>query len=108
MTEPSAASLAFRDARVLDGSGRPPFTASVRVADGRIDAISDGPLDADRVVDLDGSYLAPGFIDMHAHSELRLFERPEAEEKLTQGITTEVLGQDGVSVAPVPPTLTDE
>ena len=108
MTEPSAASLAFRDARVLDGSGRPPFTASVRVADGRIDAISDGPLDADRVVDLDGSYLAPGFIDMHAHSELRLFEHPGAEEKLTQGITTEVLGQDGVSVAPVPPTLTDE
>ncbi|WP_137684644.1 N-acyl-D-amino-acid deacylase family protein [Haloarcula mannanilytica] len=108
MTEPSAASIAFRDARVLDGSGRPPFTASVRVADGRIDAISDAPLDADRVVDLDGSYLAPGFIDMHAHSELRLFEHPGAAEKLTQGITTEVLGQDGVSVAPVPATLTDE
>jgi N-acyl-D-amino-acid deacylase len=108
MTEPSAASIAFRDARVLDGSGRPPFTASVRVADGRIDAISDAPLDADRVVDLDGSYLAPGFIDMHAHSELRLFEYPGAEEKLTQGVTTEVLGQDGVSVAPVPATLTAE
>jgi len=108
MTEPSAASIAFRDARVLDGSGRPPFTASVRVADGRIDAISDDSLDADRVVNLDGSYLAPGFIDMHAHSELRLFEHPGAEEKLTQGITTEVLGQDGVSVAPVPADLTDE
>jgi len=53
MTELSAASIAFRDARVLDGSGRPPFTASVRVADGRIDAISEAPLAADRVVDLD-------------------------------------------------------
>jgi len=45
---------------------------------------------------------------MHAHSELRLITNPSAEEKLTQGITTEVLGQDGVSVAPVPEDMKTE
>lgn len=108
MPTASGASIAFQNARVLDGSGRPAFTANVRVADGRIDKISDDPLDADRGVDLAESYLAPGFIDMHAHSDLRLFEHPDAEEKVTQGITTEVLGQDGVSVAPVPADMQDE
>ncbi|MBV0902779.1 N-acyl-D-amino-acid deacylase family protein [Haloarcula salina] len=108
MTTASSTSLAFRDARVLDGSGAAAFAGSVRVANGRIDEISDEPLDAERVIDLGGAYLAPGFIDMHAHSELRLFEHPEAPEKLTQGITTEVLGQDGVSVAPIPADLTAE
>jgi len=58
-------------------------------------------MDAGRIVDVDGSYLAPGFVDMHTHSELRLLNRPGASEELTQGVTTEVLGQDGVSVAPV-------
>lgn len=108
MTTPSGASVVFRNARILDGSGRPAFDADVRVADGRIETVSEDPLDADRVIDVDGSYLAPGFIDMHAHSDLRLFDHPDAEEKVTQGITTEVLGQDGVSVAPVPADLQAE
>ncbi|WP_135822097.1 N-acyl-D-amino-acid deacylase family protein [Halostella litorea] len=101
-------SIEFRNARVLDGSGRPPFSAHVLVADGRVRRVGEDPAGADREVDLDGSYLAPGFVDMHAHSELRLFDHPGAAEKLTQGITTEVLGQDGVSVAPVPADLKAE
>ncbi len=100
--------IEFRNARVLDGTGSGPVTATVSVADGRIRRVSDEPGGGDRVIDLEGSYLAPGFIDMHSHSDLRLFDRPDATEKLTQGITTEVLGQDGISVAPVPPALKDE
>lgn len=102
MSARTGESLEFRNARVLDGSGRPAFAAHVYVVDGRIRRISDDPGGADRVIDVDGSYLAPGFIDMHAHSDLRLLQTPGAQEKLTQGITTEVLGQDGVSVSPVP------
>ncbi|WP_435181186.1 N-acyl-D-amino-acid deacylase family protein [Halorussus sp. AFM4] len=78
------------------------------VTDGRIQRIADDPIGVEHVIDLDGAYLAPGFVDMHAHSDLRLLHRPGAEEKLTQGITTEVLGQDGVSVAPVPADLKSE
>jgi len=98
----AASSLELQNARLLDGTGGPSRRAHVTVADGRIRRIGSEPAGDDRELDLDGSCLAPGFIDMHAHSELRLLENPAAVEKVTQGITTAVLGQDGVSVAPVP------
>jgi N-acyl-D-amino-acid deacylase len=93
--------LELQNARIVDGSGGEVFEASICIADGRIRRISSEAGGADREIDVDGSYLAPGFVDMHAHSELRLFSHPGAAEKLTQGITLEVGGQDGVSVAPV-------
>ncbi|WP_254525537.1 N-acyl-D-amino-acid deacylase family protein [Natrinema caseinilyticum] len=108
MSSLTTESIEFRNARVVDGSGGDADTATVLVDDGRIRRIADEPAGADREIDLEGSVLAPGFIDMHAHSELRLFERPDAAEKITQGVTTEVLGQDGVSVAPVPAALKAE
>lgn len=95
-------SLELQNVRLLDGSGGSSSLAHVLIADGRIQRIGTDPAGGDRELDLDGSCLAPGFIDMHAHSELRLLNKPAAVEKLTQGITTVVLGQDGVSVAPVP------
>ena len=101
MSASSNESLELRRARVLDGSGRGAFTAHVLIEGGRIRRVGDDPAGADREIDLGGSYLAPGFIDMHSHSDLRLLHAPGAEEKVTQGITTEVLGQDGVSVSPV-------
>ncbi|WP_330633499.1 N-acyl-D-amino-acid deacylase family protein [Halocatena halophila] len=108
MSRSDDTSIEFQNATVCDGSGGPRFTANVTVTDGIIQRIGTDPGNGDRVIDLDGSVLAPGFIDMHAHSDLRLFEHPEATEKLTQGITTEVLGQDGVSVAPTPASLRSE
>ena len=94
-------SIELQSVTLLDGTGGPSRQASVRISDGIIDRIGAEPAGADRELTLSGSCLAPGFIDMHAHSELQLFSTPGAPEKLTQGITTEVLGQDGVSVAPV-------
>ena len=108
MTISSDGSLEFQNATILDGSGRPGFSGHVLVSGSEIRRIGDEPAGADREIDLGGSYLAPGFIDMHAHSDLRLFDTPEAGEKLTQGVTTEVLGQDGISVAPVPADLREE
>jgi N-acyl-D-amino-acid deacylase len=100
--------LEFQDATVVDGSGDAAFDAHVLVADGHVARVGETPAGADRTVDASGLHLAPGFVDMHAHSELRLLDRPEATEKVTQGVTLEVMGQDGVSVAPVPDEHRDE
>ncbi|MCT2583841.1 N-acyl-D-amino-acid deacylase family protein [Actinophytocola gossypii] len=92
--------LVFRGASVVDGTGAPAFASDVRVRDGRIAELGHG-LSGTRVVDAGGLVLAPGFIDMHAHSDLRLLAEPEHLAKVAQGVTLEVLGQDGLSYAPV-------
>ncbi|MHB9759139.1 N-acyl-D-amino-acid deacylase family protein [Streptomyces sp. BYX5S] len=97
--------LVIRDARVIDGSGSPSYRADVVVTDGRIAEIhaeGDGPRPtALRTVDADGLALSPGFIDMHAHSDLAVLRDPDHTAKAAQGVTLEVLGQDGLSYAPV-------
>lgn len=90
----------IRNATVVDGSETPRYRADVLLADGRIAAIGEEG-HADRVLDADGLVLTPGFIDMHAHSDLAVLLDPAHEAKLTQGVTTELLGQDGLSYAPV-------
>ncbi|MFG2093646.1 amidohydrolase family protein [Streptomyces sp. NPDC048612] len=96
----------FRDVRVIDGSGGPSYRADVALSGGRIAEIhraSDGGRrpGAAHVVEGQGLALSPGFIDMHAHSDLALLRDPAHEAKAAQGVTLEVLGQDGLSYAPV-------
>ncbi|MEA5387912.1 hypothetical protein VB773_18740 [Haloarculaceae archaeon H-GB2-1] len=94
----------FVGARVVDGTGAPWYRGSVGVEDGEITVVEQRPdpdLDAAERVDVDGYVLCPGFIDTHSHSDLRLFEDPTLAPKTRQGITTEVLGQDGFSMAPL-------
>lgn len=100
--------LVIRDAEVVDGSGGDSYRADVAVADGRITAIvkeaaAAGCLrpTATRVLDAEGLVLSPGFIDMHAHSDLALLRDPDHSAKVAQGVTLEVIGQDGLSYAPV-------
>ncbi|MFH8593775.1 amidohydrolase family protein [Streptomyces rimosus] len=95
-----------RDVRVIDGSGIPSYRADVALDGGRIAEIrresDSGPRPgAARVVDGAGLALSPGFIDMHAHSDLALLRDPAHEAKAAQGVTLEVIGQDGLSYAPV-------
>ncbi|MGW2546192.1 N-acyl-D-amino-acid deacylase family protein [Kitasatospora sp. NPDC001574] len=97
---PGAREVVFKGATVIDGTGAERYRADVRIADGVIAEIGRG-VDGARVVDADGLVLAPGFIDMHAHSDLALLLEPEHPAKVTQGVTCEVLGQDGLSYAPV-------
>ncbi|MDX2649643.1 D-aminoacylase [Streptomyces sp. PA03-1a] len=93
--------LAIRGATVVDGSGATPaYRADVRVVDGRVTEIGT-VRGARRTLDARGLVLAPGFIDMHAHSDLALLTDPAHEAKAAQGVTLEVLGQDGLSYAPV-------
>jgi N-acyl-D-amino-acid deacylase len=94
--------MVFRGASVVDGSGAPRFLADVGIAQGRIAAIEPpGTVSATRVIDATDLVLAPGFIDMHSHSDLRLLAEPDHLAKVSQGVTLEVLGQDGLSYAPV-------
>ncbi|MFE3248978.1 amidohydrolase family protein [Streptomyces sp. NPDC059209] len=99
--------LVIRDVTVVDGTGQDSYRADVGVTDGRIAGIrrhgpGAGPaLSGARVVDAAGLALAPGFIDMHAHSDLALLRDPDHSAKAAQGVTLEVIGQDGLSYAPV-------
>ncbi|MFE1862189.1 N-acyl-D-amino-acid deacylase family protein [Streptomyces anandii] len=100
--------LAIRDADVVDGTGEPSYRADVAVKDGRIVSIvKEAALAgcqrprAVRELDAEGLVLAPGFIDMHAHSDLALLRDPDHSAKAAQGVTLEVIGQDGLSYAPV-------
>jgi len=94
--------LLFKDARIFDGTGCPWFRGDLAVEGRRIAAV--GKLDgaaAKRVIVADGLALAPGFIDIHSHSDTSILVNPGAESKIRQGVTTEVVGQCGASAAPL-------
>src|SRR5262249_11448204 len=89
---------------VVDGSGAPAYRADVGVSGEAIAAIGDlGEADAARVIDAAGLVVAPGFIDPHTHAEGALLTDPGHPMGLRQGITTEFLGIDGMSYAPLSP-----
>ncbi|SEO95009.1 N-acyl-D-amino-acid deacylase family protein [Propionispora vibrioides] len=96
--------ILIKNGRLADGSGRSLFPADVVIEGERLACIS--PVgregDFDRVIEAEGLVVAPGFIDTHSHSDLAVLLNPVLEPKLCQGITTEVLGQDGISLAPLP------
>ncbi|OLZ70843.1 N-acyl-D-amino-acid deacylase [Streptomyces sp. IMTB 2501] len=100
--------LVIRDADVVDGSGDASYRADVVLDGGRIVSIVKEAAAAGcqrpsavRELDAEGLVLSPGFIDMHAHSDLALLRDPDHSAKAAQGVTLEVLGQDGLSYAPV-------
>ncbi len=95
--------LIVKNARIIDGSGAPAFEGTVAVTGDRIAAVErEIPSHlAAEVVDASGMILAPGFIDAHGHSEMSLLARPSADGKLSQGITTEIAGNCGLSLFPV-------
>ncbi len=87
---------------VLDGTGKPGFRADVGVTGETIEAIGDlSQAETRRVIDATGFAVSPGFIDSHAHSDGVLLLDPQHANGLRQGVTTEILGQDGLSYAPL-------
>lgn len=94
--------LLIKNARIIDGTGAPAYLGAVGVKDGRI-VMAHGTEDAAQVIDAAGRCLVPGFIDSHSHTDLMIGSHDSHIFKTNQGITTEVVGQCGLSVAPIDP-----
>jgi N-acyl-D-amino-acid deacylase len=96
--------ILIRGGLVLDGSGAAGKPADLAIRGGRIAAVGIGlPPDAAKVIDAEGLAVAPGFIDIKTHSDFTLPINPKAESKVRQGVTTEIIGHCGFSVAPALP-----
>ncbi len=96
--------LLIRNGRVIDGTGLPWFRADVGIAGDRIAAVGQlGNAQAKQTIDAAGKVVCPGFVDTHVHGDLALLVDPYHEPAVRQGVTTYVLGQDGVAFAPASP-----
>jgi len=101
--------LLIRNGTVLDGTGAGGQLLDVGIRDGKIVAVEHiGEATAVRTIDAQGLHVVPGFIDIHSHPDLDLLKNPYAPSKVRQGVTTEVSGQDGESVAPIGGVGTEE
>lgn len=93
--------LVINGGHILDGTGGPWFAGDVAIKDGRIADIGRlGTVSAKRAIDAKGLMVAPGFIDLHTHSDFTLLADGKGESKIRDGVTTEILGESG-SAAPV-------
>jgi N-acyl-D-amino-acid deacylase len=98
--------LLIENGKIVSGRGNPWFHGSVAIVKAIVKEkiVGIGQFreeKAKRTIDASGCIVSPGFIDGHSHSDLHLFNEPEAEQKVMQGITTENVGLDGMSVAPI-------
>jgi len=100
--------LVIENGRIIDGTGNPWYVGDVSVSNGRIVSLVNAEAESKRVIDANGLVVAPGFIDSHSHSDLMIIAEPEARQKTMQGVTTEVVGQDGLGEAPIRDDLVDE
>jgi N-acyl-D-amino-acid deacylase len=95
-------SLLIRGAQVIDGSKGEPFRGDIAVENGLITEVSPSINGGGKTaIEADGLVAAPGFIDIHSHTDLTIFKHPLAESKVLQGVTTEVIGNCGIGAFPV-------
>lgn len=100
--------LAITGGSIIDGKGRKAFPGDIGIRDGRITVVGKIRGRVSNRIPARGLAIAPGFIDIHGHSDYHLLVNPEAESKVHQGITTEVGGNCGYSAAPVSQELAGE
>ena len=92
----------IKNGKIIDGAGNPWFGADLGIQGDKIVRVCHAiKAEAEKVIDAGGLTVSPGFIDSHTHSDVRVFKHPEEDSKLMQGITTALIGQDGLSVAPL-------
>ncbi|WP_226036124.1 N-acyl-D-amino-acid deacylase family protein [Aquibacillus saliphilus] len=99
--------LLIKNGKILDGTGSPWFYGDIAINGNEIVEIGKIEAQAEKEIDASGKIVSPGFIDMHTHSDLFILEKPFIEAKVRQGITTDLLGQDGIAATPLPPQYVD-
>lgn len=95
--------LVIRNARILDGTGKPAFGGDIEVDDGRIRSVGEARSSGKTEIDAKGLHLSPGFIDVHSHDDGAFLRYPDMHFKLAQGVTTCVCGNCGFSSIPATP-----
>ncbi|MCI8511620.1 MAG: D-aminoacylase [Lachnospiraceae bacterium] len=100
----------IQNVKLFDGSGRPAFVTDVGIKEGKIQFIGNHSQkgDAKTTVDANGACMCPGFVDAHSHGDLFLGTERGAVSKLSQGVTTEIAGQCGLSMFPINPSRVEE
>jgi N-acyl-D-amino-acid deacylase len=94
--------IIIKNGKIVDGSGNPWFKADVGIKDGKIKSVNDlTGIQSERIIDAKGLVVAPGFVEVHSHSDLKYMVDPSAQSFLRQGVTTEVVGNCGGSAAPL-------
>ena len=93
--------IALKNGLIINGTGNPGFYGSVFIKDGKISVLrNQSELKADIEIDCTNKIISPGFIDLHSHTGLTIFGEPKHEPKVFQGVTTELIGIDGISPVP--------
>ena len=95
--------ILIKNGKIISGLGNPWYYGDIAIKNNNIVKISrfSKEMAASKIIDAKGFYVAPGFIDGHSHSDLFILTNPLAEQKIMQGVTTENVGMDGMSVAPI-------
>jgi N-acyl-D-amino-acid deacylase len=94
--------IVLANGKIIDGCGNPWFWGDLGIQSGRVAAVAPaGTLQGQRTLDIAGRFVAPGFVDIHTHSDLSILVNRRAESMVRQGVTTEVIGNCGMSPAPV-------
>ena len=91
----------IKNGLIIDGSGKDPVEANIGIKGDRISFVGKARVDAKEVIDAGGLIVSPGFIDTHTHSEFTLLADARAEGKISQGVTTDISGNCGLSAAPL-------
>jgi len=95
-------SVVIKGGKIVDGSGNPWYMGDVAVDGDRIAKVGElGKYDAGKVIDAAGLLVTPGFIDVHTHTDSSFLVNPKADSKIRQGVTTEIAGNCGNSLAPI-------
>ena len=102
MSEQHRRAVVLKGGTIIDGTGASRFVADVRIEGGRIAAIgAQLPTPDADVLDVAGKIVAPGFIDVHTHDDQMVLAAPQMLPKISQGVTTVVIGNCGISLAPL-------